>query len=80
MKVKAIYDNERDIAQVDQVGYVDLADCFINGVVPASADIDQLSYNDIDDPASIVGKPSDVFDAINMGKAMRRFVNKDNEE
>lgn len=67
MIVKALPFNEKwDIQDVDQFGFINLAECMENGVVPSSVSDTELNYNDIEDPASIMGKPRDVFEAYSM--------------
>lgn len=61
------FNPDRDIQEVDQFGFVDLNECLANGEVPASIADSEDQYNGIDDPAEILGKPSDVFDAYRMG-------------
>lgn len=60
----------RDIQPVDQFGFVDLRTAFENGYVHGNTDVNENDYNDIEDPASIVGKPSDAFEAMRMQDAL----------
>lgn len=62
----AIYNEKTDIQDVDQFGFVNLAECMENGVVPSSISDTEMDYNDIEDPASIMGKPRDVFEVYSM--------------
>ena len=66
MICKCEYNDIVDIKEVDQFGFVDLNECMANGQVPASVSNTEDEYNDIDDPASILGKPHDVFEAYKM--------------
>lgn len=66
------FDKIKDMAEVEQFGYINLAQAYANGVVEGSANPDQLSFNQIEDPASIMGKPSDEFEAINMRSYVRK--------
>lgn len=67
MICKNIHFNEvTDLADVDQFGFVDLADCLSNGEVPADLNPTDDQYNGIEDPSEILGKPSDVFEAYKM--------------
>lgn len=61
------FDPNRDIKKVDQFGFVDLNECLANGEVPSVIADSEDQYNCIDDPAEILGKPADVFDAYRMG-------------
>ena len=60
------FDKIKDISPVDQVGFIDLAECLLNGEVPASIADSEDQYNGIEDPGEILGKPSDVFEAYKM--------------
>lgn len=62
--VLCVFDKERDIVEVDQFGAIDLRAAFISGTVPGDLIADPEAYNGVEDPASLLGKPSDTFDAI----------------
>lgn len=68
-EIVPIEDYSRDLQLVDQVGYIDLREAFLSGVVPGDVDSDSSSYNGIDDPNSIIGSPDDVFAADRAAKA-----------
>lgn len=59
---KCEFDSVKDNTDVDQFGFVDLASCLENGVVPSEIADSEANYNDIDDPSTIIGKPRDVFE------------------
>lgn len=61
-----LFDKKRDLQDVDQMGYVNLHDAVKNGVIPSNLSFDESSYNDIEDPRSILGKPRDKFEAMQM--------------
>ncbi len=60
------YDENKDIREVDQFGFIDLAECLSNGVVPSTVADSEADYNGIEDPSEILGKPSDVFECYKM--------------
>lgn len=63
----------KDKTPVSATGFVDLKSAMVNHTIPvgvASADSD---YNGISDPASILGRPRDVFEAMDMQKHIRDF-------
>ena len=60
------YNPTTDITPVSQTGWIDLAECFRNSSVPTMIDDSEVAYNGIEDPASILGKPTDVFEATRM--------------
>ena len=56
----------KDIREVNSIGYIDLAIVLKSGIVPSNLDESQIQYNGIEDPSSIIGSPSDVFEAYRM--------------
>lgn len=68
------YNELVDINEVDQIGYVDLRMAYETQTIPGNLNPEDMSYNDIDDPASIAGKPSDIFGAIQAGQKYASFM------
>lgn len=62
------YNPRVDLHPVEQTGFVDLAKANSMSAIPAQLSAEVLSYNGIDDPNSIVGRPADVFEAGQAGK------------
>lgn len=60
------FDPARDLCAVSQTGFIDLKSAFETGVVPSVTADSESDYNGIEDPRSILGKPSDVFEAMEM--------------
>lgn len=69
-----LYNPERDLKAVEPFGFVDLKDAYINHCVPSQVGDSESDYNGIEDPSSIVGKPSDVFDALSMSADLDKRV------
>ena len=74
------YNEVRDLKDVDQFGFIDLVECLENGVVPSTVADSEANYNDIEDPASILGKPRDVFEAYAMNDYVKSVGKKDVSE
>lgn len=55
-----------DITPVSDTGFVDLQTAFLNNAIPSQIAESDTDYNGIEDPASILGKPSDIFEAMDM--------------
>ena len=51
---KARYNEVTDIKAVDQIGWIDVGEAIKNGFVPGSLEADDMVYNEIDDPASMI--------------------------
>lgn len=60
------YNPVRDCTPVSQTGFIDLCSAFVNNTIPPSIGVSETEYNGMDDPSMILGKPSDVFEAIEM--------------
>lgn len=63
------YDPVRDLAPVDQFGFIELKNALESSVVPSQMPGSETDYNGIDDPEKILGTPRDVFEAIEAQKA-----------
>lgn len=63
------FDPVRDIAPVDQFGFVDLKLALDSSMVPSQMTGSDSDYNGIEDPGQVLGKPRDVFEAIDSQKA-----------
>ena len=53
-----------DVAAVEQNGFIDLAKANAMSSIPSDISNSDMSYNGIEDPNSIAGRPSDVFEAV----------------
>lgn len=60
------FDPSRDMREVDPLGYVDLGKALMSGIVPSDVTGNMSSYNGIENPESILGTPSDVFESLRM--------------
>lgn len=63
MVQECFYNPISDVAPVEQSGYIDLAAANAASSIPSDIANSELRYNEIDDPNSIAGRPSDVFEA-----------------
>lgn len=64
--VSYTYDPEKDIRAVDPFGFINLHDAYENHNVPTQVSDEIANYNGIDDPDSMIGTPSDIFEAYRM--------------
>ena len=62
------YDPKADLQKVEQVGFIDLVKANESGSIPAAVDVDQLQFNEIEDPNSIGYRPKDVFEQMQANK------------
>lgn len=70
MLCRCYFDPARDIRAVEPTGWVDLAKANAMNSIPAQLQGSDLSYNGIDDPNSIGGRPSDIFEAAQASKVI----------
>lgn len=64
------FDPVRDLAPVEQFGFIDLKTALESSVVPSQMPESDTDYNGMEDPEQILGKPHDVFEAIDTQKAL----------
>lgn len=79
MKCVCYYDEVADLHEVDQFGFIDLAECLKNGAVPSQVTGTDDNYNGIENPSEILGKPSDVFEAYKMSDYIKKVGKKKTE-
>lgn len=65
------FNPKTDIKAVEQTGWVDLAKANSMNSIPAQLQANDLSFNGIDNPNSIAGRPADIFEA---GQAARAIL------
>ena len=68
-----------DKTAVSQIGFVDLKSAMVNHVIPSQIAEADEDYNGIEDPSSIMGKPADVFEALEMQSHINSFESKSSE-
>lgn len=74
------FDPVRDIAPVDQFGFVDLKLALDTSTVPSQMPGSDSDYNGIEEPEQIIGKPHDIFEAIDSQKALESAAASVNSE
>lgn len=74
------YDEVKDLQAVDVTGFIDLAEAIRNGYIPASIEVDDMLYNEIEDPASIMHNASDVFELYRQADYVKSFGAKSETE
>lgn len=71
---KCDFDPVRDIAPVDQFGFIDLKVALDSSQVPSQLPDSEADYNGIQNPDAILGKPRDIFEAIDAQKAAEEYA------
>lgn len=73
------FDPVRDIAPVDQYGFIDLKTALDSSIVPSQLPDSESDYNGIENPEQVVGRPRDVFEAIDAMKAYENAFSSESE-
>ena len=79
MKCVCKYDPVRDIQQVEPFGYVDIVKANQTSVIDTPVDVVEEAYNEIEDPRSIAGRPSDDFELAQASSAVLAFKSPNSE-
>lgn len=77
---KCLYDPIRDLHPVDQFGFIELKSALDESVVPSQMPESDSDYNGIEDPQQILGKPRDIFEAIDSQKAVEAAASAASEQ
>ena len=64
------YNPYKDVCEVDQFGFFDLAEAFLTGTIASNLNVDDLEFSEIDDPTAVKGKPRNAFEFIDAGVAI----------
>lgn len=67
------YNPNKDVCEVDQFGYIDLADAYASHSIPTVVGEDNLAYNNIADPLAAFDMPKDVFEVLHMNKTIHDY-------
>lgn len=74
------FDKDKDIQEVDQFGFVDLCKSSAEGFVPNDIGTSADSFDGKEvDPESILGKPSDRFEAMRMQESLASAIRKESK-
>lgn len=78
MRYDCNFDPKCDVSEVQQGVSIDLSEAFANHVVPSQVDDSELIFTNIESPSNIAGRPSDIFESIEAGKAFRKALDSRN--
>lgn len=74
------FDPVRDIAPVEQFGFIELKSALAESVVPSQMPESDSDYNGIDEPEKVIGKPRDIFEAMDAQKAAESVASSGSDE
>lgn len=67
------FDPIRDIAPVEQFGFIDLVAANRTSSVPGAIESEDSKFNGIEDPAAIGGRPRDIFEQAQGNKVIAGY-------
>lgn len=65
------YNPDRDLRAVVPTDVLDICDAFSNGHIPENVVAPDAEYDNNDIPASIIGRPSNQFDAVHLSETVK---------
>lgn len=74
------FDPVRDIAPVEQFGFIELKDALANSIVPSQMPESDSDYNGIDEPDKVLGKPHDIFEALDAQQVAEKLASSGGEK
>ena len=74
------FDPVRDLSPVEQFGFIELKDALANSIVPSQMPDSETDYNGIDEPDKVLGKPRDIFEAMDAQKTAEQFALSEGEK
>lgn len=77
---ECLYDPVRDLVPVDQFGFIELKSALAESVVPSQLPDSESDYNGIDEPDKVLGKPRDIFEAMDAQKAAEELAASSKED
>lgn len=75
-----LFDPVRDLAPVDQFGFIELKSALAESVIPSQLPDSETDYNGIDEPDKVLGKPRDIFEVMDAQKAAEQLAASGSEE
>lgn len=78
--VYAEYNPDVDLQEVEQFGFINLCECYTNGVIPGALDFTDESFNGVQNPGTLISRSQDVFDGIRKAEYVRSCLDKMNSE
>lgn len=73
-------DLEVDNSEVEQFGFINLAESFDKGIIPGSVDLSDEVYNGVQNPGTLISRNTDVFDGLRKAVYVRNQLDRLNAE
>lgn len=74
------FNPDKDMQEVEQFGFVNLAECFEKGIVPGGIDLTDESFNGVQNPGTLISRSMDVFDGLRKSEYVKSQLSRLNAE
>lgn len=65
------FDPKKDLHEVDQFGFVNIRDAFVNGTIEGSLSFEAEKYNGVSDASVMLHRPLDQFEALRQSEYVK---------
>lgn len=77
---KSVYSPFRDNQEVDQFGFINLADSFEKGIIPGGVELTDQDFNGVSNPGTLISHAFDVFDGLRKVNYVKSCLDRLNAE
>lgn len=70
------FDPTVDLQEVEQFGFVNLAEFFDKGIIPGGVDFTDESFNGVQNPGTLMSRSMDVFDGLRKREYVQSCLSK----
>lgn len=68
------YNPDTDVSAVVPTDVIDIADAFVNGIIPENVIAPDSDYDNSDTPDKVWKRPSNEFEAIHMAESIKQYL------
>lgn len=82
LKVKRsyAYNPAADMQEVEQFGFVNLAECYEKGIIPGGIDMTEEAFNGCQNPGTLIARSQDIFDGLRKSDYVKSQLSRLNAE
>lgn len=70
------FNPEVDLQEVDQFGFIDLAEAYEKGIVPGAVDLTDDQFNGVQNPGTLISHAQDVFDGLRKAEYVKQQLSR----
>ena len=78
--VVGAYNPEFDNCEVEQFGFINLAESMEKGIIPGGLDLTEEDFNGAVNPGTLISRNADVFDGLRKAEYVRNQLDRLNKE